>query len=178
MNLIDVNNADIPPNIDTVSVLPESEYPYCLLGFQIKNLYDQKRIKIKPSYGSQDVIHMLPTSKLLPLFFKGIKIKLKPEFRPLLDYFNMVNVSLYKDVDLQSYKNFLRKYDLSCDECFSFLQKGVYPIDSKHINKLTGEHVDLNNLYQDAFDLETVPAFQAISYFNIFILCNKSIFKH
>ena len=177
MTLIDVDLEQEPLDIKNFLKISLSDYPYCLIGFQLKSLYDQKRISLKLKYKAQDYIHILPEAKLTPSFFRGIRLSLKPSFLPLVERLRQLNTSLTNSVKELTYKNILSEYNLSCDDCYAFLRKGVYPVDGKHLQLIADTDLTLDELYEDAFNTKQVPVFQSYSSFTIFLLCNETVFK-
>jgi len=177
MTLVDVNNTQEPLNLDNFSIIPESKYPYSIIGFQLKNLYDQQRIKVKSKYNTKDIIHVLPTPNLEAVFFRGIKIHIREKYFPLIDQLKKFNTILStNNIDVNVYKNLLKEYELTCDDCYAFLKKGIYPIDGSCLSDISNIDITLDSLYENAFDTKSVPAFQSFSCFTIFILCNETIY--
>lgn len=177
MTLIDVDNATEPLVLEKFNIIQPSEYPYCLLGFQLKNSYDQERLLVKSKYKIKDVIHLLPTAITTPACFRGMKLNIKPEFSVLINQIGKFNTSLKsEDSFLLDYKSLLNKYNLTCNDCWGYLKKGVYPIDGNCLNTLSDTKWTLEMLYNDAF-VSNVPFFQSFSSFTIFILCNNTIFS-
>jgi len=171
MTLIDIELADKPLDINTFNYLSDEDYPYCMLGFQLKNLYDQQRLIIKPEYMSADVVHFIPGETIMPKFFRGIKINFKKEYNYLLAKLEALNTRTFKTED---YKEILREHKLSCNNCFAYLQKGVYPIDSEHVEYITDLKLTQEQLYTQVLDVTHVSEFQALSYFVIYVLSNKN----
>lgn len=179
MALVDINNTQEPIELDKFTVISENKYPYSIIGFQLKSLYDQQRIKIKSKYNTKDIIHILPTVNLEAAFFRGIKIHIREKYIPLISQLRKTNTILTTDIiDVSSYKNMLKEYDLSCDECYAFLRKSVYPIDGHCLSKISNIDITLESLYENAFDTKHVPAYQSFSSFTIFILCNETIYSN
>jgi len=177
MTLVDINNTQEPLELDKFSVLSEKKYPYSIIGFQLKSLYDQQRIKVKSKYNTKDIIHVLPTANLEAVFFRGIKIHIREKYFPLINQLRKFNTILTTDnIDIDVYKNLLKEYNLSCDECYAFLKKGVYPIDGHCLSKISNIDITLESLYENAFNTKSVPAYQSFSSFTIFILCNETIY--
>ena len=176
MNLIDVDLAVEPLVPKDCNFIADKNYPFCLLGFQLKNAYDQLRLQFKAKYNITDYIHFLPDSEATPLFFRGINIRPNQKVSSLFKQLELFNVSL-SELPIKKYKHVLSEYRLTCEDCFGSLQKGVYPIDGECINLITDNIVDLNDLYANAFNTKDVPLFQACGYFTIYILSNKSIYR-
>lgn len=177
MNLVDIDLVEEPPVIEGCNSLTGHNYPFCLIGFQVKNSYDQQRLQLKEKYKSNTYAHRLPNSDGDLTFFRGIKITPRAEMSQLFRQLENFNTSLV-DLPLKHYESTLQDFNLSCKNCYSFLQKGIYPIDGERINIFAKEQIDLNDLYTNGFDTDLVPHFQSFAYFTIYILENKSIFKH
>jgi hypothetical protein len=177
MNLINTDLAIEPLATSSGSFIADKDYPVCVLGFQLKNLYDQCRLQLKSSYKFRDYIHFLPGSDATPTFFRGVIFSPKNNFLNLFRQLENFNLSL-SDLPIKHYKNLLNEYSLTCNNCYAFLQKGIYPVDSECITKVSKNNFDLTDLYTNAFNTKEVPSFQLYGYFTIFILSNKSVFRH
>ena len=60
MVLIDTHLTEEPLDVESFSYLNDSDYPLEFLGFQFKNLYDQKRLIINKKFKPIDIIHFVP----------------------------------------------------------------------------------------------------------------------
>jgi hypothetical protein len=176
MTMVDIDSIQEPLNLDKFRLLSDDKYPYSIIGFQLKNSYDQQGIKVKSKYNTKDIIHLLPTAKMSPTFFRGIKIHIREKYFPLIEQFKKLNTILNDSINVDVYKNLLEEYGLTCNECYAFLRKGVYPVDGSCLSKISNIDITLESLYENAFDTKNVPAFQSFSSFTIFILCNESLF--
>jgi hypothetical protein len=176
MNLIDIDLAVEPLTPKECNFIADKNYPFCLLGFQLKNAYDQSRLQFKKKYNIVDYVHFLPDSNATPLFFRGLSLKPNQKINSLFKQLELFNISL-SELPTNKYKHVLSEYRLTCEDCFGSLQKGVYPIDGECVNLITSDIVDLNDLYANAFDTDVVPLFQSCGYFTVYILSNKSIYR-
>jgi hypothetical protein len=176
MTLVDVDGTQEPLTLENFTVISKNKYPYSIIGFQLKNLYDQQRIKIKSKYNTKDIIHILPTVNLEAAFFRGIKIFIYEKYYPLLEQLGKFNTILSNDLNITAYKNLLNEYGLTCNECYAFLRKGVYPIDGGCLSSISNIDITLESLYENAFNTKSVPIYQSFSSFTIFILCNETIY--
>lgn len=176
MNVLGLDLVDEPLDIDTFSYLEDTNYPYCILGFQLKNLYDQKRLVFKKELNSRDVIHLVPNDAIMPKFFRGIELKLKKEFLPFVKHLEMLGSTNKLSITTENYKSILKQYGLTCDNCFAYLNKGIYPVDSECLNILSTQQFNIDNLYTEY--LETIlPVYQSLGYFVIYILSNKNYYE-
>jgi len=177
MTLVNVNDTQEPLTLDKFTVISKNKYPYSIIGFQLKNLYDQQRIKIKTKYNTKDIVHILPTVNLEAAFFRGIKIYIREKYLPLIDQLKQFNTILSDSVDVSVYKSLLDEYGLTCNDCFAFLKKGVYPVDGRCLSDISNIDITLESLYENAFNTKSVPVYQSFSSFTIFILCNETIYS-
>lgn len=177
MNLLDTDLVEQPLDIDSFSYLTDGDYPACILGFQLKNLYDQKRLIIKSKYNPIDVIHFVPGEAIMPKFFRGIKIPINNLLNYLIAKLESLGNINTEKINNDFYTQILNEYKLSCNNCFAFLRKGIYPIDSEHLDKISNIKISQKDLYSDFLDTENISSFQALGYAVIYILSNKNIYK-
>jgi len=175
--MLDINLIDEPLDIDSFSYLSDLDYPYCLLGFQLKNLYDQKRLVINKDYSPKDIIHLIPGETVMPKFFRGIKLSVNPRFNYLITKLESLGSIPSNEIDKKFYVETLNEYELSCNNCFAYLRKGIYPIDSEHLEYFTDLKISQEELYSKVLDSSNLNAFQSLGYFVIYVLSNKNIFK-
>jgi hypothetical protein len=176
MTLVNTDSAQDPVVFDDFNLIEPGSYPFCILGFQLKNNYDQQRLKLRSTFKAKDYIHLLPVDKIAPVFFRGVKLKQLPKIKELLDDINKLNLILDNNALPKLYVNTLKKHDLTCDECFGLLQQGVYPIDVKHLAKVSDINLSIDDLYNE-FNTSKIPAFQAFGSFTIFVLTNTNVFN-
>jgi hypothetical protein len=177
MNIVNIDLASEPLTTENCNILSDKDYPFCLLGFQLKNSYDQVRLQLKTKYKINDYMHLLPDSDATPSFFRGMAITPKGNLRNLFIQLGNLNTS-FSELPVKHYQHILSEYNLTCNNCYAHLQRGVYPIDGECINELSDSYIDIVDLYTNAFNNKNVPAFQSCAYFTIFVLNNRSIFRH
>lgn len=177
MNIVGIDLIEQPLDIDSFSYLSDQDYPFVLLGFQLKNLYDQKRLIIKSSYNPVDVIHFVPGESVMPKFFRGIKINLNSSYNYFLKKIEALNLQKNNSIDKNYYCELLKEYKLSCNNCYAFLRKGIYPIDSEHLTNISTTKLTQEDLYTNLLDINAVNNFQALGYFVIYVLSNKNIYN-
>lgn len=175
MNILDVSLADEPLDVGEFSYLSDNDYPCAILGVQIKNLYDQKRLIFNLNYNPVNIIHCVPNEQVLPKFFRGIKLKLKPELNTLIEKLDSLDYN-QKNI-LLKYKNILSEFNLTVDNCFAYLQKGTYPIDSECIEFCTNTCEPIKSIYENVFSGSKITPFQNYGYLVIYILSNKNFTK-
>jgi hypothetical protein len=174
MSIINVDEVNQDINVSEFTPLLDNGYPCCLIGFQIKNHYDQLRLKFNSNYKTSDIIHFLHYPEVTPLFFRGIHIELSEVLADLIRELETVN--LKASLDQESYKKILKKYNLTCNYNLDLLASGVYPVDSECLSTISNTCIlNLNDMYSSLFHNEFAPFFQSIGYISIFILSNKNI---
>jgi len=174
--MLDIDLVNEPLDIDSFSYLNDMDYPACILGFQLKNLYDQKRLILNKDYKPVDVIHLVPNDAVLPKFFRGINIPIKKEFLPLISHLDLLGTQNIAPINIENYKNILKNYNLSCNNCYAYLNKGIYPIDSECLNAISSTNLTQDELYDKAL-IHEISVFQSFGYFVIYILSNKNVYK-
>jgi hypothetical protein len=177
MNLLGIDLAEQPLDIDSFSYLNDKDYPLALLGFQLKNLYDQKRLVIKPEYNPVDVIHFVPGESIMPKFFRGIRIDVNTRFNYLINKLEALGSGKTEKINKEFYVETLNEHNLSCNNCFAYLRKGIYPIDSEHLDLFSNTKLKQSDLYTKVLDVQGVNNFQALGYFVIYVLSNKNTYN-
>lgn len=176
MELLDVELSNEPLDIETFSYLSDSDYPVVLLGFQLKNLYDQKRLVFKPQYKTNDIIHFVPQETMMPKFFRGIKLGIKTSVISFVQMLENLSCTSEKDINIFIYKEILNRFNLSCENCYAYLNKGIFPIDSQCLKNISNDDISSEELYS-LIDTQKTNAFQGIGYPVIYILTNKNYHK-
>lgn len=171
MTFIDISKQDEPIDPSKFNVIDDAQYPFCLLGFQIRNSYDQLRCTISKKNNPVDVVHFLHYPEFQPIFFRGMHLTVKQPIKELVNKVRSQLNTSYGGIDIQTYNEILTDAGkLTCSSCYSVLRPGVYPIDSECLQEVTDLDIDVQGLYHDIFQNKNVPYFQAISYFTIYIL--------
>ena len=162
MNIIDISTVNKPINPKGFEIIEQSEYPYCILGFQIKNEYDRLRHKIPSKYNPLDILHFVNFPELAPHFFRGIKITPSKQLRELINYIDSQRTNILKEITPKAYTTILAAKGFSASECNHWLNTSIYPIDSCHVDRLSDTHIDINKLYEDIFSNKDIPCFQSV----------------
>jgi len=176
MTLLDVSLAEEPLDVDSFSYLSDEDYPFVLLGFQLKNLYDQKRLIIQKEYNPVDIIHFIPNEPIMPKFFRGIKLQVREKYFSLLRQLNAANLKPGISFTRENYKHLLGEFGLKSDNCLNYLDKGVYPIDSEYLNDLCTLKIKNTELYEQVLNTEEY-GFLSYGYFTIYVLSNNNVLK-
>ena len=124
------------------------------IGCCIKSKYDEERIHINEDLNPKRLEHC-------GRYLYGAILEPYDKYEKLLQ--DLANL---KSIDLYSYNKILMENNMSCDENFSYLEDGLYPIDSKHIRDLISDFK-----YEKFFvDDEESPIYQRIKAINLFLL--------
>ena len=162
-------------NSDSYKPYNISDLPKIILGFNIKNKYDEQRLKIREMLGPKNIRHYYGHDNTLkPIHFHGIELRPKNKVNHLCS-----TISNALPVNIESYKNILKYNRLSCTNCFHYLRDGVYPIDVECLQKLSRNKYKSNYLFLRSFleHNEQLPWFANWSNFNIFILCPSILYN-
>ena len=152
-----------------------NDLPKIVLGFNIRNKYDEERLKIKPMLRPKNIRHFYGEEhKLNPMYFHGIELKPRNKVNHLC---SIINAAM--PVNIDSYRNILKYNRLSCTNCYHHLRDGVYPIDVECLQKLSRNKYKSNYLFLRSFleHNEKLPWFANWSNFNIFMLCPSILYK-
>ena len=163
MELLDVELSNEPLDIEPFSYLSDTDYPVVMLGFQLKNLYDQKRLIFKSKFKTNEIIHFVPRETMMPKFFRGIKLNIKTSIIPFIKMLDNLGNSPSSEINLTTYKEILKKYNLTCDNCYAFLHKGIYPIDSECTGVISNISLTVEDIFS-LIDKSLCPHFSAKQY--------------
>jgi hypothetical protein len=174
MQLIDVNLAEEPVNLEKFQYYPSEDYPKIILGCLIRHKYDQERLIINEKYNSESIHFIENKPYIKSYFFTGIPIKFSKKYLSLLSDVENISDS-YSDYteNLNEYKTILEKHKLSCNDCSLIFDNNIFPIDGKHLDKLTGNKLKINQLYKDFFTHNSENCFQCFGSLSIFILTSS-----
>jgi len=147
---------------ELVELIPEKEYKSfpngnIFFGCKIKNLYDERRVNINPSYNPEyykvnDNTHLY-----------GMAIKPQKHLSLIKEIKNK------RKFDLIGYSSLLEKYNLSCNSCFFFLHPPLYPIDNDNITSYIPNYTYENFI---SFSSE-IPKFQQFTATNMFLVLHE-----
>ena len=158
-NLIDM--AEQPPALDTFSPITLHS-PLLLAGYQVNSEYDRIRVHIHDKFNPINV-------RVENKCFSGIE--LKPN-----RYFNRVwhmikSTPLDRDDSLHIYRQRLRLYDVSCDECWGKLDENIFPLDLSNIDRLAiSSEYNMKNYDHMLVKDSDVPWYSQHVQFNLYIL--------
>ncbi len=167
---------DQPATVNKYKHYSAVELPKIILGFVIKNKYDESRLKIKPLMQPKSIAHDIGDhDKLSTMHFHGIELEPTKRVGHLCS-----TIHRAMPITPDSYMNILKYNRLSCDNCIGLLRDGVYPIDIKCLpvlsrNKFKTDYTRLRTMLETNDDL---PWFSSWSDFNIFMLCPSFLSKN
>lgn len=132
--MINFNLADNPVNCDKFDVeLPLR--PSLFLGFILKNEYDNQRLEINEKYKPRKFLRICEENKKLdvvPLY--GLCLELNEEGKKIT---KILTRQEKINMNLVIYENILSQFNLTCDDCYGYFRKGLYPIDFNKFRYLT-----------------------------------------
>lgn len=162
-----LNMVEKPVDIRSFPTYNTTNSPIVILGCIIKNEYDRSRLKI---YDKYNPINVRISCKDEDSFFHGIEI----DHNDIINRVCKLLTSLPFDDEhlVQYYKERLKVYGLTCEECYGYLRPGIFPLDINNLEKISqatsivAESDYLQLLSKD----DNLPWFSYYTQFNIFIL--------
>jgi len=141
------------------------QLPEIIMGFVMKNRYDERRLKIKTLMNPVNVVHST-------IHIHGVRLDSLETVNHLCE-----TITRAEPITVESYKNILKYNRLSCDNCSQHLRPGVYPVDIKCLpilsrNRHKSDYLYLRSLLEHD---EKLPWFSSWAEFNIFVLCPSII---
>lgn len=142
-----------------------SDQPLVLLGFKVKNRYDESRLRFKKFLNPIGVKH---TGAEQPIYMHGVALQ------PPRDLINRLCTTLARAIPINasSYHNILRYNHMSCDTCVQHLDHGLYPVDVTCLSRLSNNRFRSDYMYlRSLLDPDPdLPWFCSWTNFNIFII--------
>ena len=157
-----------------------SQLPKLILGFNIKNKYDQERLKFKYKYQPKNILHFIchledhVCHDLEPMYIHGIELEQNDKVKHIIELINNA-----QPISLNAYKNILKYNKLSCESCYSFVADGLYAIDMEHLSAICNDFNKTN--YSKLREMleepnEDLPWFANWSAFKIFLLTSVDVY--
>ena len=144
-------------------------YPTFFFGFIIRNEYDQKRLKIKDEFNPKYIFHRHGKNNNEMMFLYGLTENVCSEIIPYT-YPLKENSNLNKE----QYEAVLNQLDVQCTDCYLFLSKNLYPINSFFAHRFfnTKKFRDLR-YFSDMLNRDpSLASYHTISSFHLFLLTN------
>lgn len=147
----------------------EIDYPSFFFGFIVRNEYDQKRLKINDSFSPKYIFHRYGKNMNEMMFLYGLTAKVNDEILPCI-YPLRENPNLNKE----QYEACLNQLDVECNDCYLFLSKNLYPINSFYAHRFfnSKEFKHLNNFSEMLERDPNLAPYHTISSFHLFLLTN------
>mgnify|MGYP003967814055 FL=1 len=150
--------------------------PKLIIGFNIKNKYDQQRLRYKTKYQPKNILHFISRHghpELEPVYLHGIELTLTEKVKHVISLIDNA-----QPITLHGYKNILKYNKLACDTCYGHMADGIYPIDIDYLDDVCDEYNtnDYNRLRNMLEPSEDLPWFSSWSSFKIFILLPSLIY--
>lgn len=128
--------------------------PIIFLGFNIKHSLDES-LKIPKIYKPFKLLHFsrIDADIYKDFYYYGIEIYNKNE--KIQELVNKLNRITSNDdiITLETYKNLLKQYKLSCDECYLTYKTGCFPLDLKNIYKFIDKEI-AKQMIEDFLDID------------------------
>jgi hypothetical protein len=183
--MIDIALTDQPVNTDNFTAF-DKKLPCLFLGFAIKNEYDNKRLKICPSYNPDRKLFVFEQTKtpgynaigsdasstysvnVMPLY--GLFLELNKSGKHLAK--TLLNEEVGGNIDIGRYEKIIAEFNFSCSNSYSYLQKRIYPVDINHLKELTDNSLgDDNKVLQHLLEMDDNRFdFQKFGSFKLLIL--------
>ena len=144
-------------------------YPTFFFGFIIRNLYDQKRLKIKQEFSPKYLVHKYGSKKDEILFLYGLTSKVPSDLVS-----NIYPLQNNPNVNHEQYEAILNRMDVECSDCYLFLNKNLYPINTFYAHRFfTKQNFKNLSTYADILDRDPeLPLHHTIASFQLFLLTN------
>ena len=175
MYSVDVTEKTVPVEYENFKLITANKYPLCFLGFEIKNLFDQKYLTINKKFKPKDIIHFTKLPSVTPVFLRGTVFTPNSKLISLIEDLTEYRETNFKAITKNSYIRYIQKYKLKCDHTLGCLQDGTYPIDSEYLSDVTKDKNILNTLYKDMMRDTYIPSYLKLRYYKIFVLLDSGI---
>lgn len=136
-----------------------------LYGSMIKNNYDHERINFNKKYNPIRI-------NIDDNLFYGLELRHTKMMDEIVDKIMSVPFNHPDHVDM--YRKRLKMYGLSCDTCWKYMKRKIFPIDSLNIQKVAiNSPYNMKNSLSMITIKEDLPWFTQYTDFKIFILNNR-----
>ena len=167
--MLDTNLVNKVVDLKDYRVARPDELPCLFLGFLINNEYDNQRLKLNEEYNPIKMQYAYESEgRWLLCGLYGLFLPLNKLGKEI--HKRLLEQGKQQGMDLETYKDFISKYNLSCDNCEYVFNKRVFPVDFKHFKKLTDNEIvedkkilqHLLSMDENEFAFEQFGAFKVI----------------
>lgn len=123
-----MEHIDAPPDRKLYTPFRQYNKNLLLLGTIIDNVYDHERIQINPVHKPIRIQHK-------DNFFYGVELEINPHFDRIMN--RITSLPMHHTDRSRIYRERLKLYDLSCDQCWCHLEENIFPIDPSNIDKVS-----------------------------------------
>lgn len=166
MTTLTFNDTEKPADLEKFQTIT---YPTFFFGFAIRSLYDQKRLKIKNEFNPQYIVHKYGTKPEEIMFLYGIT---EPVSNDVLPYIYPLKNN--PQMNHEQYEAVLRPLDVECNDCYLFLGKNLYPVNSFYAHRFfTKSNFKNISNYSEILERDVeLPLHHTIAPFHLFLLTN------
>lgn len=175
MYVVDITEKALPVEYEKFKLPSIGEYPLCILGYEIKNLFDQRHYIINRRFKPKNILHFTKLPSIAPVFLRGLIITPNNKLNTLINDLIIFRQTSFEAITQSTYTKYLQKYNLNCKQALNNLQDGVYPIDSEYLSCVTEDKNILDTLYKDMMRDTYIPSYLKLRYYKIFILLNHGV---
>lgn len=137
--------------------------PMLFVGEKIKSAYDHARVQIKSRF---ETVRLNVDGN----YFYGVQLEPNQHLISCID--KIVSVPHDHDNVIEMYRNRLKLYGLSCDDCWGHLSRNIFPIDIENVS-----NVSINSTYMNFKDMfthdESLPWFTQHAQPKLFVFTNR-----
>jgi len=172
---VDTSDKGQPLECKSFNSIPKDNLPYCLLGHEIKDLYDQKYFNINKKYNPVDIVHFSKFPSVQPIFLRGLQFTPNTKLQAFIDDILRSTTNKFGEMSTKRYLHLTSLHDLQCNYSLNSLCDGVYPLDSENINTISNLKPVLSNLYNEMFDKNLLSSFLKLRYYRVYILTDTGV---
>jgi len=150
-----------PPDELLYTQISRTDSPLLLLGVRISTEYDHARLQIRNCYEPQRV-------KTNNRCFYGIKLQPSSRFREIVN--RIISVPTNRENSIDMYRNRLRLYGLTCEDCWRHFDRNIFPLDASNIEILAINRQYMKDRHLLVTDNNEMPWFSQYAQLKLYIL--------
>jgi hypothetical protein len=175
MSQLDISELNQPVNYNEFKLISKNKLPICLLGYEIKNLYDQKYLTIDKKYDPYDIVHISKYPTVQPTFIRGIPFAPNSHLLSLINKLNKTHNMSFGEISSRRYSQIVTSCKLECRYSLCSLRDGIYPVDGECMLNISNFKNMLFNLYNDMIKKTIVPCYLKLRYYKVLVLTDTSV---